>query len=336
MDDLVERGLLDWRFDGRRLELYNQYDWTTVGPGSGMRGDKTWIVLPLLRGSYTAASDTFDWGERAQKIIIEGEESQTWVYSTPVSSNPNTGLTYNLGQRHKELYVKSSGLTSSTQADIMAQQYIVQGTTRVDELKRTYNVETLHGQPPYSFLPGDYVTAGRTWTNVNGSTEETLVEALNLTWSGQSCTVDITLGRRRDSILKRLSRAATETDNGVRVTSVAGSPSAGAKTKSSPTAATPTVSVATGLNSYGRAYAVATVSEVTRDINGNSLTSGEVRYEVQYRLSSAAGWRSLGTSEARVAQILDLTPDTTYQIRARATFYSSDRYTVYGLSLIHI
>lgn len=327
LDDLVARGLLDWRFSGRRLELYNQYDWTQTGP-AGMRRDKTDIMLPLIKGEHTKASDSFDWSERAANIIIEGEHSQTWQYGTGTSNTPGT-LPYNLGQRYRELYVKSQGLEYQGQADVLAQQYIVQGNTRVDELKRTYSVEVLSGQPLYSFLPGDYLTVARTWTAAYGSTEEARVDALSLTWSDYACTADITLGRMRDSLIGRLSRMAAGTDNGVRVASVSGSPSPGLKLTKDPTAAAPgTVSVTTMLTELGVPYAIATIAQVTRDRNGNNFPDGEVRYEVQFREASTnAGWVNLGTSPARTAELTGLKNNTTYQLRARAVFYSADRLT---------
>lgn len=227
LDQLTEAQLVDWRMEGRMFRLFNPS--TAAGDNRPLGTLQNSFALPLGVG-MTAAEESFSWADRCSRVIVEGEESQTWVVQNPYL----TGVVGSgINARAKELYVKSQGVTDALGARRVAEPYFISGSNVAETIKRSYRMSDLVRSPLIDFQVGDWIRLERL------SGFDTLrVQGLTVSWDGSVATGDITLGTLQDSVLaKLLKKTLTADENGIRTTG-------GAPTNATTTAVATTASSA--------------------------------------------------------------------------------------------
>lgn len=337
LQELVDAGVLEWRINGRTLQLGNVSTENTWSAGflSPLVDD---TVIRLTHGAVTA-SESYDWSERCSSVIIEGEGGRVWTFANEYIRNDGA-----FTARFREKYVKVSKVTTEAQARIAALPYMRQGSVRDDTIKRSFLVDALLVPPFYDsrFQVGSWVAVERSNFRYDQGffNENMRVAEMALSWSTtEAATIDFTFGSVEQTVLDRLTRAATQTENGVSVSSTAGAP---APSDTNAALAYPTQPCAPedvvltpfyGDPSMGP-YLLVTWSEVTKGVNGKDWGGdGTFEYEVRLREkreSNDAPWTlELSSSTTQVA-FRELVIGTVYEAQVRAVFNHahSTRYLV--------
>lgn len=298
--NFADDGLIDWWFDGRVLKMYNAD--TTLGPT-----DLT-VVLDKGRGSGNQEAPVNGTIEGLKhKAILRGD-GKTWIKDNPGAPAP---WGKNL------VFINQGGVTDSGTADLMIQGELEAGSMERISYTRKYLPIDMKKQPMVDFQAGTYVKV----RNRKDTYETMRVLQISIdVKKNNEWGATFVLNDKFESLLARQARRMRGIVRGA--VSDAGNGGNPTPSPTNPPAKVTNVQLTTlgyWLGHLPKSSIQVTWSPVTTDIDGTSLGSLAVGYEVQYRPNvSSEAWRALGMTETTSIAFDDLQVQTDHMVRVRA------------------
>lgn len=333
LTDLTNAGVIDWRLNGRTLQVYN----TAVNPGASSNflntAQPSWTIA--LGAGVTDAEDSFSWASRCSAVIVEGEASEMWTIPNPYVG---TVVAEQMGTRYREVYMKAEGVTSAEAARHVAEQYLIAGASRADTVKRQFTFSDLSVAPLTQLRPGTWVSVERA-----DGYELMRLTGMTLSWDGSVVEGDLTLGTFRESVLERLARISYKTDGGILTSDTGGSPSKASETNPDAPSSNdfgqvvPAQTVVTAASGYSaESWSTGTYGGYI-DVTFNPVTTGTGRTtgraytiectEYQVRcISQTQGAENVTTETAGQTgtwTVYGVQPGATYTVQVRAYYFGA-------------
>lgn len=336
IDDLVDKGVMEWRMEGRNLVLGNVDESAYLPADSGKLNPTHKEIVLRLGDGATTATESYAWGDRCSTVIVEGEKGLTWTFENPYLKFFHSDVDpWNM--RFREKYVKASKVTTEEAARIAAAPYMRSGAARADTIKRSFYINDLNICPLYNdgFQVGSWINVERKGTKGGGYLIETMrLLELTVSWEmGSPAEVDITLGDRESSIIEKMTRLATDTENGVAVSGTGGSPTSTTDPNAVKVVAPPAPPTNVTLTPYLTAgvttddtYVNVSWTEITEDTLGKTWDyGGTMEYEVRYRRcdsdgSSSWNWEVASVVDEPSLAIRSIVQGTYYVAQVRGKF----------------
>lgn len=295
LDTLTNMGMIDYRWRGRTLQVYNA--------DSALKRENTSVVWRLGAGT-TSAPEKLDWSQLCTHVLVKGDGGRTWTFPNPEAP---------AGMPRTEKVVSAGGVELEATARRVADLTLKTGATPAAEVKREWEADDLQWLPFEDYGLGDWIQVERG----KGLERMRVTQiSISVTENGR-CQGHTTFGTMLDDVLSRLAK---------RQKGVLGAVNSDGKnprpeTPQSKYAPVPPqgliVSSAAVIGARGDAEAVATLQwqavttdtlGVAVDVTGYDISIREVPYK--------AG--RMSTSTETTAEVAELIPGRQYAFSVRA------------------
>lgn len=145
LTNLAEQGVVDWRFSGRTLQVYN----ADTALGRDRASGPGAVVLQLGR-DVTDAPDQASLEDLVTDVYLEGESGFSLELSNPNAQSP---------WGRWEEYLTQGGVSNEGTARILAQAVLDSGATERVQITRGLDFTAAEYLPWADYQPGDYVRA---------------------------------------------------------------------------------------------------------------------------------------------------------------------------------
>lgn len=180
---LYDLGIMDYRWDGRTLSLFNN---DTVMAASNYR------VWRLFNGS-SSAEETVTWQEMCTDVLVDGEGTNRWRFHN--SEAP-------VGLRRTEKVVSAGGVEKEETARIIAQKTLVSGAHPEQEVKRDWDLGVEGVLLPWvDYQVGDWMRVER-----SSGLERLRVMQVSVTLNSSGISGHTTFGTVLEDYLSRLAK----------------------------------------------------------------------------------------------------------------------------------
>ena len=184
LDTLMNMGMIDYRWRGRTLQVYNA--------DSALKRENTSVVWRLGAGT-TSAPEKLDWSQLCTHVLVKGDGGRTWTFPNPEAppSLPRT-----------EKVVSAGGVELESTARSVADLTLKTGATPAAEVKREWEADDLQWLPFEDYSLGDWVRVER-----GSGLERMRVTqiSISVTENGR-CQGHTTFGTMLDDVLSRLAK----------------------------------------------------------------------------------------------------------------------------------
>ncbi|WP_291465649.1 hypothetical protein, partial [Actinomyces sp.] len=143
LDSLMNMGMLDYRWRGRTLQVYN--------PDAALKRENLDVVWRLGAGT-TSAPEKLDWSQLCTHVLVKGDEGKTWTFPNPEAP---------AGMPRTEKVVDAGGVTLETTARRVADLTLKTGATPAAEVKREWEADDLQWLPFEDYTLGDWIRVER-------------------------------------------------------------------------------------------------------------------------------------------------------------------------------
>lgn len=295
LDTLMNMGMLDYRWRGRTLQVYN--------PDSALKRENLDVVWRLSAGT-TSAPEKLDWSQLCTHVLVKGDEGRTWTFPNPEAPD---------GMPRTEKVVSAGGVTLETTARRVADLTLKTGATPAAEVKREWEADDLQWLPFEDYGLGDWIQVERG----KGLEKMRVTQiSISVTENGR-CQGHTTFGTMLDDVLARLAKRQKGVLGAVNSDGKNPRPE-GPKSKNRPLppqGLVVTSDAVIGADGYPRAVASLKWEAVTTDTLGVAVDV--TGYEIAARrLPLLAG--PMSTAKGTTAQLDGLTPGQRYAFSVRA------------------
>ena len=295
LDSLMNMGMLDYRWRGRTLQVYN--------PDAALKRENLDVVWRLGAGTKSAP-EKLDWSQLCTHVLVKGDEGKTWTFPNPEAP---------AGTPRTEKVVDAGGVTLETTARRVADLTLKTGATPAAEVKREWEADDLQWLPFEDYTLGDWIQVERG----NGLERMRVTQiSISVTENGR-CQGHTTFGTMLDDVLARLAKRQKGILGAVNSDGKNPRPE---KPKSKNAPLPPQGLVVTsdaiiGADGYPRAVASLKWEAVTTDTLGVAVDV--TGYEIASRkLPLLSG--PMSTSKGTTGQLDGLTPGARYAFAVRA------------------
>ena len=295
LDSLMNMGMLDYRWRGRTLQVYN--------PDAALKRENLDVVWRLGAGTKSAP-EKLDWSQLCTHVLVKGDEGKTWTFPNPEAP---------AGTPRTEKVVDAGGVTLETTARRVADLTLKTGATPAAEVKREWEADDLQWLPFEDYTLGDWIQVERG----NGLERMRVTQiSISVTENGR-CQGHTTFGTMLDDVLSRLAKRQKGILGAVNSDGKNPRPE---KPKSKNAPLPPQGLVVTsdaiiGADGYPRAVASLKWEAVTTDTLGVAVDV--TGYEIASRkLPLLSG--PMSTSKGTTGQLDGLTPGARYAFAVRA------------------
>ena len=295
LDSLMNMGMLDYRWRGRTLQVYN--------PDAALKRENLDVVWRLGSGT-TSAPEKLDWSQLCTHVLVKGDEGKTWTFPNPEAP---------AGMPRTEKVVDAGGVTLETTARRVADLTLKTGATPAAEVKREWEADDLQWLPFEDYTLGDWIRVERG----NGLERMRVTQiSISVTENGR-CQGHTTFGTMLDDVLARLAKRQKGILGAVNSDGKNPRPEK-PKSKNAPNppqGLVVTSDAVIGADGYPRAVASLKWEAVTTDTLGVAVDV--TGYEISSRkLPLLSG--PMSTSKETTGQLDGLTPGARYAFAVRA------------------
>lgn len=295
LDTLMNMGMIDYRWRGRTLQVYNA--------DSALKRENTSVIWRLGAGT-SSAPEKLDWSQLCTHVLVKGDEGRTWTFPNPEAP---------AGMPRTEKVVSAGGVTLEATARRVADLTLKTGATPAAEVKREWEADDLQWLPFEDYGLGDWIQVERG----KGLERMRVTQiSISVTENGR-CQGHTTFGTMLDDVLSRLAKRQKGVLGAVNSDGKNPRPET-PKSKNRPVPPQGLiVSSAAVINGQGYAEAVATLQwqavstdtlGVAVDVTGYDISVREVPFQ--------AG--RLSTSKGTTAEVSGLYPGKKYAFSVRA------------------
>lgn len=295
LDSLMNMGMLDYRWRGRTLQVYN--------PDAALKRENLDVVWRLGAGTKSAP-EKLDWSQLCTHVLVKGDEGKTWTFPNPEAPKdmPRT-----------EKVVSAGGVTLEGTARRVADLTLKTGATPAAEVKREWEADDLQWLPFEDYALGDWIRVERG----NGLEKMRVTQiSISVTENGR-CQGHTTFGTMLDDVLSRLAKRQKGVLGAVNADGKNPRPE---KPKSKyaplpPQGLVVSSDAVIGSNGYPKAVATLKWDAVTTDTLGVAVDV--TGYEISSRLLPFLSG-PMSTSKETTAQLDGLIPGAKYAFSVRA------------------
>lgn len=295
LDTLTNMGMIDYRWRGRTLQVYNA--------DSALKRENTSVVWRLGAGT-SSAPEKLDWSQLCTHVLVKGDGGRTWTFPNPEAP---------AGMPRTEKVVSAGGVELEATARRVADLTLKTGATPAAEVKREWEADDLQWLPFEDYGLGDWIQVERG----KGLERMRVTQiSISVTENGR-CQGHTTFGTMLDDILSRLAKRQKGVLGAVNSDGKNPRPE-GPKSKNWPLPPQGLiVTSAAVIGAQGDAEAVATLQwqAVTTDTLGVAVDV--TGYDISVREVPFQAGR-LNTSKETTAEIASLIPGKKYAFRVRA------------------
>lgn len=295
LDTLMNMGMVDYRWRGRTLQVYNA--------DSALKRENTSVIWRLSAGT-SSAPEKLDWSQLCTHVLVKGDGGRTWTFPNPEAP---------AGMPRTEKVVSAGGVELEATARRVADLTLKTGATPAAEVKREWEADDLQWLPFEDYSLGDWIQVERG----KGLERMRVTQiSISVTENGR-CQGHTTFGTMLDDVLSRLAK---------RQKGVLGAVNSDGKnprpeTPKSRYAPVPpqglVVSSAVVISDRGWPQAVATLQWQAVSTDTLGVAVDVTNYEISARrLPFSAG--QVSTSKETTAQMGSLTPGARYGFKVRA------------------
>lgn len=184
LDTLMNMGMIDYRWRGRTLQVYNA--------DSALKRENTSVVWRLGAGT-SSAPEKLDWSQLCTHVLVKGDGGRTWTFPNPEAP---------AGMPRTEKVVSAGGVELEATARSVADLTLKTGATPAAEVKREWEADDLQWLPFEDYALGDWIQVER------GKGLEKMRVAqisISVTEAGR-CQGHTTFGTMLDDVLSRLAK----------------------------------------------------------------------------------------------------------------------------------
>ena len=295
LDTLTNMGMVDYRWRGRTLQVYNA--------DSALKRENSSVVWRLAAGT-SSAPEKLDWSQLCTHVLVKGDGGRTWTFPNPEAP---------AGMPRTEKVVSAGGVELEATARRVADLTLKTGATPAAEVKREWEADDLQWLPFEDYGLGDWIQVERG----KGLERMRVTQiSISVTENGR-CQGHTTFGTMLDDVLSRLAK---------RQKGVLGAVNSDGKnprpeTPKSRYAPVPpqglTVSSTVVISDQGWAQAVASLQWQAVSTDTLGVAVDVTGYEISARrFPFSAG--QVSTSKETTAQMGSLTPGARYGFKVRA------------------
>lgn len=184
LDTLMNMGMIDYRWRGRTLQVYNA--------DSALKRENTSVVWRLSAGT-TSAPEKLDWSQLCTHVLVKGDSGRTWTFPNPEAP---------AGMPRTEKVVSAGGVELEATARRVADLTLKTGATPAAEVKREWEADDLQWLPFEDYGLGDWIKVERG----NGLERMRVTQiSISVTENGR-CQGHTTFGTMLDDVLSRLAK----------------------------------------------------------------------------------------------------------------------------------
>lgn len=296
VETLVNLGMCDVSWDGRRMNLYNA---DTV-----LTRDRTGAVKWLLTRTITGAPEAVRWADMCTDVVVRGETGRTWRIHNDAA--PTT-------MRRIEKVVEGGGIELEATAKMVARASLRAGARPSEQISREWVAETAPYLPWRHYRPGDWILLDRDEEEV----EKVQVCQISMTKDADGISGHTTFGTQFASALTRLSQRQRGVIGGAAVAGSTIRPAGQAQTRRPDKVRSLLVSSEALINAVGQPVALATASwdPVTSDTASAALDVDS--YDLAYRRTNVSA-SAITTVRVAPGQVVPLDAGRDYVFKARA------------------
>lgn len=293
LDWLASKGAIDWRFQGRTLQVYRG--------GGAMARDESSSVL-LRKVFSTAQPVTTSWEQLCTVAKFRGDGGYQKTKENPAASSVFGRV---------ERWSEQGQVTRDATADLYLEELLRRGEAPVTQWRREWVAES--GTPTlwYDYQVGD-------WVRVEAREKLRVVEAGVKVEADGTITGWETLGTRLESLLEKLARRTTDLSDGA-VGADSGAPAPAGEDTRTPMPPTDVLATSdTIVTAEGHYRGVITVSWTRPTLATNRTEMTPVAYRVWAREEGSSQLRL----EAQTGDVASVgiygTPGRSYEVRVQA------------------
>ena len=184
LDTLMNMGMVDYRWRGRTLQVYNA--------DSALKRENTSVVWRLGAGT-SSAPEKLDWSQLCTHVLVKGDGGRTWTFPNPEAP---------AGMPRTEKVVSAGGVELEATARRVADLTLKTGATPAAEVKREWEADDLQWLPFDDYLLGDWIQVERG----KGLERMRVTQiSISVTENGR-CQGHTTFGTMLDDVLSRLAK----------------------------------------------------------------------------------------------------------------------------------
>lgn len=184
LDTLTNMGMIDYRWRGRTLQVYNA--------DSALKRENTSVVWRLGAGT-SSAPEKLDWSQLCTHVLVKGDEGRTWTFPNPEAPD---------GMPRTEKVVSAGGVELEATARRVADLTLKTGATPAAEVKREWEADDLQWLPFEDYGLGDWIQVERG----KGLERMRVTQiSISVTENGR-CQGHTTFGTMLDDVLSRLAK----------------------------------------------------------------------------------------------------------------------------------
>lgn len=184
LDTLVNMGMVDYRWRGRTLQVYNA--------DSALKRENTAVVWRLGAGT-SSAPEKLDWSQLCTHVLVKGDSGRTWTFPNPEAP---------AGMPRTEKVVSAGGVELEATARRVADLTLKTGATPAAEVKREWEADDLEWLPFEDYALGDWIRVER-GTGLERMRVTQI--SISVTENGR-CQGHTTFGTMLDDVLSRLAK----------------------------------------------------------------------------------------------------------------------------------
>lgn len=294
LDSLVDIGMIDYRWQGRTLQVFNADTALT----RDLSGKLHW---PFAVGT-TSAPESKSWADLCTDVLVKGEGGNVWrIHNDEAPA----------GLRRIEKVVEAGGVEQESTARMVAEATLQSGANVAEEVKREWTAGEMRWWPFVDYAVGDWVGVQR-----RNGVEKLQVAQISVTYNDSGVSGHTTFGTQLDDLLSRMAKK----QKGI----VGAASIAGNTTRPADTAAKRTPAVPEGLVCRTTPYTLTTGAEravleaswgaVAVDERGNALDG--IEYELLAIVGAETRVWPMGSGTSGTVD--GLIVGDTYQIYVRA------------------
>lgn len=307
LDSLSDQGLIDWRFEGNKLRVFNADTAMRRDAGVELVPGRDVTSFPQERSIKDMAHTAVVWGEKSMRTVVE----------VPTKRKRGRRIVSN----------SQGGISKEATARVLANSMLEERKSTREEITCNMSIHSAETLPFRDFGVGDLVWG----PEYDGTLSSLRVFAITLVCrDGRTISGAITLG---DRFLEAAARQARKVQGIVGGSTVSGG------THATPAAPPPTQTPAppTGITTESHAYTpdgmwtmgVVTIQWInpTMDVEGTPLYYSVEQARVEGRLVGASRWESWGSGWVDQATKDGLQPGKTYEFRI--SVFSGSRWSAW-------
>ena len=295
LDTLMNMGMIDYRWRGRTLQVYNA--------DSALKRENTSVVWRLGAGT-SSAPEKLDWSQLCTHVLVKGDSGRTWTF-------PNPGAP--AGMPRTEKVVSAGGVELEATARRVADLTLKTGATPAAEVKREWEADDLQWLPFEDYGLGDWIKVERG----NGLERMRVTQiSISVTENGR-CQGHTTFGTMLDDVLSRLAKRQKGVLGAVNSDGKNPRPES-PNNKNAPAAPQGLiVTSAAVIGAQGDAEAVATIQWQAVSTDTAGVAVDVTGYDISVRVVPFQAGR-LNTSKDTTGEVSGLIPGKQYAFSVRA------------------